>query len=228
MPMLSALHGWSMGQSDVVIAYHQADVSTDHVYIAISKGFDSHCLPILKSIYRVQEVGITGDQYLVKGLKESVCKLSQSDKWVFYQGNTIFMIYVDEGTLIDPRLKKPCWTCCFSLYKWDLSDYLAVKVRQPPDGSIELVRVQSIDSTLEDLKLVDHGVGNQVKTYCTHDGKMKRDEGGKEFDCSLGYKSVIGNLNYLEKFTMGNIVISVHPCSWYLSLPMKFYDEAAN
>jgi Reverse transcriptase (RNA-dependent DNA polymerase) len=67
MPMLLALHGWSMGQSDVVIAYHQADMSTGHVYIVISKGFDSHCLPILKSIYSVQEAGITGDQYLVKG-----------------------------------------------------------------------------------------------------------------------------------------------------------------
>jgi hypothetical protein len=90
------------------------------------------------------------------------------------------------------------------------------------------VQAQSIDSTLEDLKLVDHGVGNQVKTYCTHDGKMNQDEGGKEFDCSWGYKSVIGNLNYLEKFIRGNIVISVHPCSQYLSQPMKFYDEAAN
>jgi hypothetical protein len=88
-----------MGQSDVVIAYHKAGVSTGHVYIAISKGFDSHCLPILKSIYSIQEAGITEDQHLVKGLRVLVCKLSQSDEWVFY---TIFMIYVDEGTLIDP------------------------------------------------------------------------------------------------------------------------------
>jgi hypothetical protein len=39
---------------------------------------------------------------------------------------------------------------------------------------------------------------------------------------------VIGNLNYLEKFTRGNIAISVYPCSQYLSQPRKSYDEAAN
>jgi Reverse transcriptase (RNA-dependent DNA polymerase) len=105
-PILLALHGWSMGQLDVAVAYHQADVSTGHVYIEISEGFDSHCLHILKSIYSVQDVGITGDQYLVKGLKELVCELSQLDEWVFYQGNTIFMIYVDEGILIDPDNSK--------------------------------------------------------------------------------------------------------------------------
>jgi hypothetical protein len=62
--------------------------------------------------------------------------------------------------------------------------------------------VKLIDSTLEDLKLVDHGVGNQDTTYnppCKHDSKTNQDETGKEFDCSWGYKSVIGNLNYLEK-----------------------------
>jgi hypothetical protein len=57
-----------MGQLDFVMDCPQADVSTGHVYIAISKGFDLHCLQVLKSIYSVQDAGITGDQYLVKGL----------------------------------------------------------------------------------------------------------------------------------------------------------------
>jgi hypothetical protein len=77
---------------------------------------------------------------------------------------------------------------------------------------------------------VDPGVGNQDKTYyppCKHNGKMNRDEGGKELD-SWRYKSVIGNLNYLEKFTRGNIAISVYPCSQYLSQPRQSYDEAVN
>jgi hypothetical protein len=118
------------------------------------------------------------------------------------------MIYVDEGILIDPDNSKieeamSDMPSHFKLQdKWDLSDYLGVKVGKPPDGSIEFVRAQLIDSTLEDLKLVVHGVGNRDKTYyppCKHDGKMNRDEGGKELDCSWCYKSVIGNLNYLEE-----------------------------
>jgi hypothetical protein len=93
------------------------------------------------------------------------------------------------------------------------------------------VQAQLIDSTLEDLKLVDHGVGNQDKTYyppCKHNSKMNQDEGGKEHDCSWGSKSVIGSLTYLEKFTIGNMAISsVYPCSWYLLQPRRIYDEAA-
>jgi hypothetical protein len=71
-----------------------------------------------------------------------VCELSQSDEWVFYQGNTIFMIDVDEGTLIDPdnpKIEEAMSDTLFQFemqYKWDLSDYLDVKVRKPPDGSI--------------------------------------------------------------------------------------------
>jgi hypothetical protein len=106
------------------------------------------------------------------------------------------MIYVDKGILIDPDNSKIEEAMLgmpsqFELQdKSDLSDYLGVKVGKPPDGSIEFVRAQLIDSTLEDLKLVDPGVGNQDKTYyppCKHDGKMNRDEGGKELDCPWRY-----------------------------------------
>jgi hypothetical protein len=85
------------------------------------------------------------------------------------------------------------------------------------------VQTQLIDSILEVLKLVEHGGGNQAKTYnppCKHDSK---DEGGKEFDC---YKSVIGKLNYLEKSARGNIAISVHPCAQYMCQTLRIHGEA--
>jgi hypothetical protein len=148
-----------MGQSDVVIAYHQADVSRGHVYTAISKGFDSHCLPIQKSIYSVQDAGITG-AISHKGVK-GIGLRAVPVRWmgVLPRKHNIHDIF---------GCGHPDWAMSdmpfqFELqYKWDLSDFLGVKVRKLPDGSIEFVQAQSIDSTLEDQKLVDHGVGNEV------------------------------------------------------------------
>jgi hypothetical protein len=56
MIILSAISGWSTWQLDFVMGYSQADISTNHVYIEMSKGFefggsrDTHCVHVLKSL----------------------------------------------------------------------------------------------------------------------------------------------------------------------------------
>jgi hypothetical protein len=104
----------------------------------------------------------------------------------------MFMIYVDDGIVIDPdnsKIKEVDMLAKFEVQdKGDLSDYL----RKPPDGSIEFVQMQLSESILEVLKLVEHGGGNQAKTYdppCKHNSKMNQDEGGKEFGWSWDYKA---------------------------------------
>jgi hypothetical protein len=63
MLILSIIQGWSTRQLDFVMVYPQADISTDHVYIEIPKGFkfkgsrDTHCLHVLKNIYRGKDAG---------------------------------------------------------------------------------------------------------------------------------------------------------------------------
>jgi hypothetical protein len=97
MLIILVICGWFTRQSDFVLAYHQADMSTDHVYLEIPKG----------SNFEVQ------------------------DK----------------------------------------------KVTKPPDGSIEFLQAQLIDSILEVLKMVEHGGGDQAEIYeppCKHNSKMKQ------------------------------------------------------
>jgi hypothetical protein len=97
MLIILVICGWFTRQLDFVLAYHQADVSTDHAYMEIPKG----------SKFEVQ------------------------DK----------------------------------------------KVRKPPDGSVEFVQTQLIDSILEGLKLMEHGGGNQAQTYnppCKHDANESK------------------------------------------------------
>jgi Reverse transcriptase (RNA-dependent DNA polymerase) len=207
MLILSIIRGWSTRQIDFVMAYPQVDISMNHVYIEIPKGFefqgsrDSHCLHVLKNIYGGKDAGRTWNQYLVEGLKELGFAQSKADECVFYQGTTTFMVYVDDGILTDPD-RKNIESALLDLHskfevqdEGDLCDYLGVKVQKHSDGSIEFTQPHLIDSILEDLKLMGNGGNNHPKTTdtpCQHDSKMHKDEGGKEFDYSWEYCSVTG------------------------------------
>jgi Reverse transcriptase (RNA-dependent DNA polymerase) len=123
------------------------------------------------------------NQHLVKGLKELRFEQSKLDECVFFQGTMIFMVYMDDGILIDPDnswIDKAMLDLQSKFEvqdKGDLSDYLGVKIRKHPDGSIEFTQPQLINSILEGLKLVDHGGENSAKaldTPCKHDGKMNK------------------------------------------------------
>jgi Reverse transcriptase (RNA-dependent DNA polymerase) len=203
MLILSILQGWSTRQLDFVMAYPQADISTDRVYIEIPKGFefegsrDTHCLHVLKNIYGEKDAGQTWNLHLVKGLKELGFDQSRTIKCVFFQGTRIFMVYVDDGILIDPDGSKIDEAMNDLQSKFevqedegDLSDYLGVKIQKHPDGSIECTELQLINSILEDLKLIGHGGEKSAKVLDTpskHDGKLNQDEGGRVLDYSWDY-----------------------------------------
>jgi Reverse transcriptase (RNA-dependent DNA polymerase) len=157
-----------------------------------------------------------------------------ADECVFFQGTTIFMVYVDDGVLIDLDGSKieEALSGLKSRFdvqdEGDLCDYLGVQVCKHLAGSIEFTLPQLIDSILEDLKLLDHGGSNQAKatdTPCRHDSMMNEDECGKEFDYSWAYCSVIGKLNYLEKSTQGGLVFSVHQCASMCKIHVPTYAD---
>jgi Reverse transcriptase (RNA-dependent DNA polymerase) len=61
-----------------------------------------HCIHVLKNVYGGKDAGRTWNQYLVKGLIELGFEQSTADECIFFQGTSIFMVYVDNGVLIDP------------------------------------------------------------------------------------------------------------------------------
>jgi hypothetical protein len=60
-----------------------------------------------------------------------------------------------------------------------------------------------------------------LKTRISH-----KDEGGKPFDNSFHYHSIIGELNYLEKSTRPDISHAVHQCASFSSCPMDSHAMA--
>jgi Reverse transcriptase (RNA-dependent DNA polymerase) len=80
---------------------------------------------------------------VVRGLKELGFKQSQLDECVFFRGTTIFMVYKDDGILIDPDNSKIEQVMSDLQAKFEeqdeeyLSEYLGVKIQKHKDGSIE-------------------------------------------------------------------------------------------
>jgi hypothetical protein len=55
---------------------------------------------------------------------------------------------------------------------------------------------------------------------------LTRDLNGPDFDSSFHYRSVIGQLNYLEKGTRSNISYIVHQCARFVQKPKESHAKA--
>lgn len=240
MLILSLVFGWSTRQIDFVMAYPQANISTDNVYIDIPKGFQfegsssTHCLHVVKNIYGGKDAGRTWNLHLVKGMKELGLSQSEVDECVFYRGSTIFFVYVDDGVFLDPdptnidRAMADLQSKFRVQDEGSLSDYLGVNIKEHDNGSFEFTQPQLIDSILEDLRLLSSGErpAKTADTPAKLDNRMHKDESGKEFDYSWSYRSVIGKMNFLEKSTRGDLAYSVQQCARFMSDPRRSHGEA--
>jgi Reverse transcriptase (RNA-dependent DNA polymerase) len=215
------LKGWSTRQLDFVQAYPQAKVSTDNVYIDVPQGVNfkgnpkDFCLHVLQNIYGGKDAGRTWSIHLDAGLQE----LGFIHSKVYYQGKTMFLVYVDDGILMDPdpeAVEKAMWDLASKFEIEDegaIDDYLGVKIAKGKEaGSFTLTQPHLIHSILEDLKLLNHGqtASKAADTPATFENKLHKDVDGEPFNYPWDYRSVIGKLNFLEKSTRGDLAYSVH------------------
>jgi Reverse transcriptase (RNA-dependent DNA polymerase) len=135
------LNGWSTRQLDFVQAYPQAKVSTDNVYIGVPHGVEfkgnwkDFCLHVLQNIYGGKDAGRTSSLHLDTGLQELGFVRSKIDDCLYYRGKTLFLVYVDDGILIDPDPKAVeqamrDLASKFEIEDGDIDDYLGVKICQ--------------------------------------------------------------------------------------------------
>ena len=129
-------------------------------------------------------------------------KQSIVDECVFYRGETVLMIYVDDAILCGPsasdiqvilaQLSK-----IFDITdKGDIDDYLGVKVTCT-DDMIVLTQPHLIQQILDD-------VGMKPNTKIKHKAApsltiLHHDLDGEPFAEKWNYRSVLGKINFLEK-----------------------------
>lgn len=239
--ILSLLRGWKTRQIDFVLAFPQADIEVP-MYMSIPDGFhlngrrDTHCLKLLKNIYGGKAAGRVWNQHIHKGLMERGYTQSKVDHCTYYKGQTILLLYVDDGIFAGPDddeitefikeiREKRHYSAKFDISdEGDLTDYLGVNVTKLPDGRIKLSQPQLIQKILTDL-----GFKSNTKTKTTPANAtvmLTRDEEGVPFNEEWSYRSVIGKLNYLEKSTRGDIAVAVHQCARFSINPKASHAEA--
>ena len=102
---LSILNGWNTRQIDFVLAFPQAKPECD-MYMEIPRGCNvgsskrDFVLKLDKNLYRSKQALKLWFEHLQRGLRKWGFKQSKADVCVFYKGNTIFVVYVDDGILI--------------------------------------------------------------------------------------------------------------------------------
>jgi len=154
---------------------------------------------------------------------------SEIDDCVFYKGNCVMLIYVDDTILMGPDQKEidtivESMSRAFKISdEGTLADYLGVKIRTQEDGTMLMTQTHIIDSIIEDLGIKDKKPRN---TPALSTKILTKDEHGEPFDRDWDYRSVVGKLNYLEKCTRPEIAYAVHQCARFSSNPKQSHADA--
>jgi len=148
--IIGIIFGWALRQCDFIMAYPQAPIECDMYMklpqgIQVSEGESSdYVLKLLKNIYGQKQAGRVWNKYLVDNLTSLGYKASLIDDCVFYRGDIIFMVYVDDGIFLgqdDEQLKASIREIQESgLNSEDQgrpADYVGVNIKKLKDGSYE-------------------------------------------------------------------------------------------
>jgi hypothetical protein len=227
---------WSLCQDDFVMAYPQAPVKTD-IYMELPQGIQvangnskDHLLKLLKNIYGQKQAGRVWNSFLVNKLTSIGFQPSTIDDCVFFRGNVIFMVYVDDGIFIgddDSQLT----TAINEIRALGLNiqdqghpaDYVGVSIKHLKNGSYEFTQRALIDSIIDNVGLTDSKT-KPVPAKVSLQLHAFKDE--PPFDLDFNYRSAVRKLNYLAQTTRPDIMYATHQLAKYASDQRKTHGEA--
>jgi hypothetical protein len=97
---------YALRQIDFIMAYPQAPIEED-IYMELPQGIKTatgnskdHVLKLLKNIYGQKQAGRVWNSHLIEKLASIGFHPSLIDDCVFYRGDVIFMVYVDDGIFV--------------------------------------------------------------------------------------------------------------------------------
>ncbi|KAL7580919.1 hypothetical protein ACA910_005738 [Epithemia clementina (nom. ined.)] len=238
--ILALLRGWHCRQLDFVLAFPQAPTEVC-LYMNFPKGYqfrpgiskETHVLKLLRNIYGTKQGPRVWNKYLDQGLRGVGFTPSKIDPCLYYKGDVIFLVYIDDCVLMSPsndhinQVIKDLENAKETFTVEDLglvTDFLGVKVDFREDGTIKLSQSQLIASVLKDLHLQGNTKARQTPALQTV--LLHKDPEGDPFNEEFHYRSVIGKLNFLEKSTRPDISYAVHQCARFSSNPKQSHGLA--
>jgi hypothetical protein len=137
------------------------------MYINLPKGIhissgnrNIHVLKLLKNLYGQIQARIVWKNHFTAGLLKVGFTQSKVDECVFYRGELIFMVYVDEGIFFCPHMHE-IDKCILELRTdgydiedmGNINDYLGINFEEMAGNEINPTRPYLIDAILRDVGL---------------------------------------------------------------------------
>jgi len=234
---LAILNGWTTRQIDFVLAFPQAEVECPmymeipkECYVDGSEFNEKHVLLLKKNLYGTKQASRVWFEFLKEGLEEIGFEQSSEDKAVFYKGETIFVVYVDDGILMGPNGHEidDVIRTLGQKYKLtdegDLNEYLGIKMKRTTQGR-ELTQPALIQRILQTVGVsLDRGNRQEIKTPATK--TLHKDEGGIKRRLTWDYRSVVGMLNWLARSTRPELIFAVSQVGRFMAFPKRSHEDA--
>jgi hypothetical protein len=218
------------------MAYPQAPIEMD-IYRELPQGIQTklgnskeHVLKLEKNIYGQKQAGHVWNSFLVDKLMSIGFTTSLIDDCVFFHGDIIFMVYVDDGIFLgsdDLQLQeviKEIKNLGLNIEdQGHPMDYVGVNIKKLKDGSYEFTQRALIDSIIDDVRLKDA----KVKPVSAKESlQLHTFKDAPAFDLNFNYRSAVGKLNYLAQTTRTDIMYTTHQIAKYSSDPRQSHGEA--
>ena len=136
--------GWQIQQVDYVAAYTQAPIDRD-MYMEFPRGFKvpggvdrkDIVLKLHRNLYGQKQAGHVWYEYLRKQLVTKAGFIqSKHDECLFYRGNVMYVLYIDDSILgaptrkeLDAAINATQDTKLHITLEGDLTDFLGVKIK---------------------------------------------------------------------------------------------------
>jgi hypothetical protein len=144
---------WALQQVDFVMAYPQAPIKMD-IYMELPQGIQTKhenskelVLKLEKNIYGHKQAGFMWNSFLVVKLTSIGFTTSLIDDCIFFRGDVIFMVYMDNGIFLgsnDLQLQeviKEIQNLGLNIEDQGHSaDYIGVNIKKLKDGSYEFTQ----------------------------------------------------------------------------------------
>lgn len=235
---IAILNGWETRQIDFVLAFPQAKVDCP-MFMEVPQGCNvdgnrsDYVLSLKKNLYGARQASRVWFNYLMAGLKKRGFKQSKVDQSVFYKGETIFIVYVDDGILIGPNSEEINGIIRSLKRDYNLTDegelneYLGIKVEKikGKDKQRKLTQPTLIKRILKAVGMdEDRGQKKPVRTPATK--VLHKDVGGLARRLKWDYRSVVGMLNWLARSSRPDILFAVSQVGRFMAFPKRSHEDA--
>ena len=238
MLALALVNNWHTQQIDYVLAYPQAPIERE-IYMKIPRGMEiggkdknDFVLKLHRNIYGQKQAGRVWYQYLSKKLVEEVgFTKSEVDECVFTKGEVMYILYTDDSIIAAPKksqveeVMRDIEAAGLKITReGNVQDFLGINIEKKGKRKIKMSQPNLTRQILKALRLDEESKGKNIPAASSK--VLTRHPSSEEFDGSFNYRSVIGQLNYLEKGTRMDIAYQAHQCARYTENPKVEHGKA--